>query len=138
MPGHRSGRAWSLRSMSIPRGPLLYVARPGAARHPQTLLATRLNGQPLTVDHGALLRLLVPMKLGLKNVKPLPGLRISRKPEDYLAPTWIFPLRRNLTPLLVKCNQSAGMTIFGIAQQDRHIFCQSRSRLVLGESTQAK
>src|SRR3984885_12483198 len=33
------------------------------ARHPQTLLATHFNGQPLTVDHGAPLRLLVPVKL---------------------------------------------------------------------------
>jgi DMSO/TMAO reductase YedYZ molybdopterin-dependent catalytic subunit len=39
------------------------------AHHPQTLLATHFNGQPLTVDHGAPLRLLVPVKLGLKNVK---------------------------------------------------------------------
>src|SRR5580692_11059786 len=34
-------------------------------RHPQTLLATHFNGDPLTVDHGAPLRLLVPVKLGL-------------------------------------------------------------------------
>jgi DMSO/TMAO reductase YedYZ molybdopterin-dependent catalytic subunit len=40
------------------------------ARHPQTLLATQFNGQPLTVDHGAPLRLL-PVKLGLKNVKAI-------------------------------------------------------------------
>jgi len=33
------------------------------ARHPQTLLATHLNGKPLTVEHGAPLRLLVPVKL---------------------------------------------------------------------------
>jgi hypothetical protein len=32
------------------------------ARHPQTLLATHLNGKPLTVEHGAPVRLLVPMK----------------------------------------------------------------------------
>jgi DMSO/TMAO reductase YedYZ molybdopterin-dependent catalytic subunit len=41
------------------------------ARHPQTLLATHLNGHPLTVDHGAPLRLLVPVQLGLKNVKAI-------------------------------------------------------------------
>ena len=35
------------------------------ARHPQTLLATHLNGRPLTVEHGAPLRLLVPVKLVL-------------------------------------------------------------------------
>src|SRR6266436_6789212 len=39
-----------------------------SARHPQTILATHLNGQALTVDHGAPLRRLVPVKLGLKNV----------------------------------------------------------------------
>ena len=43
------------------------------ASHPQTLLATRHNGQPLTVEHGAPLRLLVPVKLGLKNVKAITG-----------------------------------------------------------------
>jgi DMSO/TMAO reductase YedYZ molybdopterin-dependent catalytic subunit len=32
------------------------------ARHPQTLLATHFSGQPLTVDHGAPLRRLVPVK----------------------------------------------------------------------------
>ena len=35
------------------------------ARHPQTLLATHLNGKPLTVEHGAPLRLVAPVKLGL-------------------------------------------------------------------------
>ncbi len=41
------------------------------ARHQQTLLATHFNGQPLTVEHGAPLRLLAPVKLGLKNVKAI-------------------------------------------------------------------
>jgi DMSO/TMAO reductase YedYZ molybdopterin-dependent catalytic subunit len=56
------------------------------ARHPQTLLATHFNGQPLTVDHGAPLRLLVPMKLGLKNVKAITKITYSAKePTDYWA-----------------------------------------------------
>ena len=41
------------------------------ARHPQTLLATHLNGKPLTVEHGAPLRLVAPVKLGLKNIKAI-------------------------------------------------------------------
>jgi len=54
------------------------------ARHPQTLLATHFNGQPLTVDHGAPLRLLVPVKLGLKNVKAITKLTYSaEEPKDY-------------------------------------------------------
>jgi DMSO/TMAO reductase YedYZ molybdopterin-dependent catalytic subunit len=56
------------------------------ARHPQTLLATHLNGQPLTVDHGAPLRLLVPVKLGLKNVKAITKIAYSaEEPRDYWA-----------------------------------------------------
>jgi DMSO/TMAO reductase YedYZ molybdopterin-dependent catalytic subunit len=56
------------------------------AHHPQTLLATHFNGQPLTVDHGAPLRLLVPVKLGLKNVKAITKITYSaEEPRDYWA-----------------------------------------------------
>jgi DMSO/TMAO reductase YedYZ molybdopterin-dependent catalytic subunit len=56
------------------------------ARHSQTLLATHLNGQPLTVDHGAPLRLLVPVKLGLKNVKAITRITfVAVEPRDYWA-----------------------------------------------------
>jgi DMSO/TMAO reductase YedYZ molybdopterin-dependent catalytic subunit len=41
------------------------------AQHPQTLLATHLNEKPLTVEHGAPFRLLVPVKPGLKNIKAI-------------------------------------------------------------------
>jgi len=56
------------------------------ASHPQTLLATHFNGQPLTVDHGAPLRLLVPVKLGLKNVKAITRITyVAEEPRDYWA-----------------------------------------------------
>jgi DMSO/TMAO reductase YedYZ molybdopterin-dependent catalytic subunit len=56
------------------------------ARHPQTLLATHFNGQPLTVEHGAPLRLLVPVKLGLKNVKAITRITyVTEEPRDYWA-----------------------------------------------------
>src|SRR5579862_7951013 len=56
------------------------------ARHPQTLLATHLNGQPLTLGHGAPLRLLVPVKLGLKNVKAITRIMyVAQEPADYWA-----------------------------------------------------
>jgi DMSO/TMAO reductase YedYZ molybdopterin-dependent catalytic subunit len=56
------------------------------ARHPQTLLATHFNGQPLAVDHGAPLRLLVPVKLGLKNVKAITRITyVAEEPRDYWA-----------------------------------------------------
>ncbi len=56
------------------------------ARHPQALLATHNDGQPLTVEHGAPLRLLVPMKLGLKNVKAVTAIEYTaEEPDDYWA-----------------------------------------------------
>ena len=57
------------------------------ARHPQTLLATHHDGQPLTVEYGAPLRLLVPVKLGLKNVKAITRITYSaEEPRDYWTP----------------------------------------------------
>jgi DMSO/TMAO reductase YedYZ molybdopterin-dependent catalytic subunit len=56
------------------------------ARHAQTLLATHLNGTPLGTDHGAPLRLVVPMKLGLKNIKAITKIAYtSAEPRDYWA-----------------------------------------------------
>jgi DMSO/TMAO reductase YedYZ molybdopterin-dependent catalytic subunit len=56
------------------------------ARHPQTLLATHLNGKPLTVEHGAPLRLVTPVKLGLKNIKAITRISYTKdEPPDYWA-----------------------------------------------------
>ncbi|QNI31676.1 molybdopterin-dependent oxidoreductase [Alloacidobacterium dinghuense] len=56
------------------------------AEHPQSLLATHLNGKPLTVEHGAPLRLLVPVKLGLKNIKAITRITYTQdEPPDYWA-----------------------------------------------------
>ncbi len=56
----------------------------GTALHPQTLLATEHDGRPLTMAHGAPLRLLTPVKLGLKNIKALTHVAYTdREPADY-------------------------------------------------------
>jgi DMSO/TMAO reductase YedYZ molybdopterin-dependent catalytic subunit len=56
------------------------------ARHPQTLLATHFSGRPLPLEHGAPMRLLVPMKLGLKNIKAVTSIAYSvEEPADYWA-----------------------------------------------------
>ena len=56
------------------------------ARHQQTLLATHFNGKPLTVEHGAPLRLLLPVKLGLKNIKAIARITYTKdEPADYWA-----------------------------------------------------
>jgi len=53
-------------------------------RHPQTLLATHLAGAPLTLEHGAPLRLLAPVKLGLKNIKAVTHVEYTAlQPPDY-------------------------------------------------------
>jgi hypothetical protein len=47
---------------------------------------THLNGKPLTVEHGAPLRLLVPVKLGLKNIKAITRITYTGdEPADYWA-----------------------------------------------------
>jgi len=62
---------------------LVYLS---TARRPQTLLATHLNGKPLTVEHGAPLRLIAPVKLGLENIKAITRITYTNdEPPDYWA-----------------------------------------------------
>jgi hypothetical protein len=57
-----------------------------SAMHPQTLLAYEMNGQPLTSDHGAPLRLLIPVKYGIKNLKRIGKIAFTDvRPRDYWA-----------------------------------------------------
>lgn len=57
-----------------------------SALHPQTLLAYEMNDLPLTIDHGAPLRLLVPVKYGIKNLKRIGTISFSNsRPRDYWA-----------------------------------------------------
>src|SRR5262245_19447735 len=54
------------------------------ARHPQALLATHHAGAPLTLAHGAPLRLVAPMRLGLKNIKAITEIAyVEAEPADY-------------------------------------------------------
>jgi hypothetical protein len=55
-----------------------------AARHPQTLLVTEMSGQPLTQEHGAPLRLYMPIKYGYKQVKRVGLIAYTdQKPDDF-------------------------------------------------------
>lgn len=57
-----------------------------AAMHPQTLLCYEMNGAPLTDDHGAPLRLVIPHKYGIKNIKRIGTIRfVTARPKDYWA-----------------------------------------------------
>lgn len=57
-----------------------------SAMHPQTLLAYELNGQPITAPHGAPLRLIIPVKYGVKNLKRIGRIFFSdTRPRDFWA-----------------------------------------------------
>jgi DMSO/TMAO reductase YedYZ molybdopterin-dependent catalytic subunit len=57
-----------------------------SALHPQTLLCYEMNGKPLTLDHGAPLRLAIPVKYGIKNIKRIGTIRYTNdRPKDFWA-----------------------------------------------------
>lgn len=57
-----------------------------SALHPQTLLAYEYDGRPLTPDHGAPLRLVIPVKYGIKNLKRIGAIEYTdTQPDDYWA-----------------------------------------------------
>jgi DMSO/TMAO reductase YedYZ molybdopterin-dependent catalytic subunit len=54
--------------------------------HPQTLLCYEINGQALTAEHGAPLRLMSAVKYGVKNIKQIGKIAfVSSPPADYWA-----------------------------------------------------
>ena len=54
--------------------------------HPQTLLCYERNGARLSQEHGAPLRLVIPVKYGVKNIKRIGSIRYSTlRPADYWA-----------------------------------------------------
>jgi DMSO/TMAO reductase YedYZ molybdopterin-dependent catalytic subunit len=57
-----------------------------SALHPQTLLCYEMNGAALTPEHGAPLRLVIPVKYGVKNIKRIGKIAYTNdRPEDYWA-----------------------------------------------------
>ncbi len=55
-----------------------------SALHPQTLLAWEQNDKPLVYEHGAPLRLIIPVKYGIKNIKRIGLIRFTnQRPRDF-------------------------------------------------------
>jgi DMSO/TMAO reductase YedYZ molybdopterin-dependent catalytic subunit len=55
-----------------------------SALHPQSLLAYEMNGEPLEDRHGAPLRLVMPVKYGIKNIKRIARIFYTNdRPADY-------------------------------------------------------
>ena len=48
-----------------------------SALHPQTLLCYEMNGKPLEPEHGAPLRLVIPVKYGIKNIKHIGKIKFT-------------------------------------------------------------
>lgn len=73
-------------SMSTPGGGYYVGLDIQSALHPQTLLCYEMNGAPLTPEHGAPLRLAMPVKYGYKNIKRIGTIRFSdARPADFWA-----------------------------------------------------
>ena len=54
--------------------------------HPRTILAYELNGVPLTQEHGAPLRLIIPVKYGIKSLKRIGVIAFAdQRQPDYWA-----------------------------------------------------
>lgn len=95
MPPARSGQTPDLRSldslvryvsMMTPDGNYYVGLDMESALHPQTLLCYEMNGQPLTEEHGAPLRLVIPIKYGIKSIKRIGTIAYTDKqPADYWA-----------------------------------------------------
>lgn len=57
-----------------------------SALQPQTLLVYEMTGEPITEEHGAPLRLCIPTKYGIKNIKQIGTIRYTNeRPKDYWA-----------------------------------------------------
>ncbi len=94
--GTRDGQAPDLKHAPNNLYKYVYMQTPDAgyyvgldmpsALHSQTLLCDTINGQPLPSDHGAPLRLVIPIKYGIKNIKRIGLIRFQdERPADYWA-----------------------------------------------------
>ena len=92
----RSGRAVDQLNPPADLAPYVGMATPDelyyvgldmpSALHPQTLLCYEMNGQPLTAGHGAPLRLVTPLKYGIKHLKRIGTIAFAdTRPKDYWA-----------------------------------------------------
>jgi DMSO/TMAO reductase YedYZ molybdopterin-dependent catalytic subunit len=73
-------------ALETPDGEYYVGLDTASALHPQTLLAWELNGEPLSPVHGAPLRLVIPVKYGIKAIKRIGAIAwTDQRPDDYWA-----------------------------------------------------
>ena len=64
-------------ALATPDGEYYVGLDMASALHPQTLLCYEMDGRPLTPQHGAPLRLAIPVKYGIKNLKRIGTIRFT-------------------------------------------------------------
>ncbi|UKT66039.1 molybdopterin-dependent oxidoreductase [Pedobacter mucosus] len=70
--------------LETPNGKYYVGLERDSVLHPQTILAYEMNGKPITNEHGAPLRLIIPVKYGIKNLKRIGLMSFSdSRPKDY-------------------------------------------------------
>jgi DMSO/TMAO reductase YedYZ molybdopterin-dependent catalytic subunit len=80
------GAAASYVSLATPDEEYFVGLDMASASHPQTLLCYEMNGRPLSLDHGAPLRLVTQLKYGIKQIKRIGTIRFTvDRPADYWA-----------------------------------------------------
>jgi hypothetical protein len=73
-------------ALETPHGEYYVGLDMASAMHSQTLLCYEMNGRPLEPQHGAPLRLAIPVKYGIKNLKRIGKISIeASRPKDYWA-----------------------------------------------------
>ncbi|MCC3159749.1 molybdopterin-dependent oxidoreductase [Hymenobacter sp. 15J16-1T3B] len=85
-PNHPAADAAPYVGLATPNAAYYVGLELASALHPQTLLCYEMNGQPLTLEHGAPLRLVTPLKYGIKHLKRIGTIRFAdQRPADYWA-----------------------------------------------------
>ncbi|GAB3323880.1 molybdopterin-binding protein [Larkinella ripae] len=81
-----SGDWYPYVGMKTPDGGYYVGIDTPSALHPQTILAYEMNDEPLSDPHGAPLRLIIPVKYGVKNLKRIGSIWFSdERPRDFWA-----------------------------------------------------
>jgi DMSO/TMAO reductase YedYZ molybdopterin-dependent catalytic subunit len=83
-PERRPDDLYNHVSLTTPDGEYYVGLDMASALHSQTLLCDEMNGAALTAAHGAPLRLVIPLKYGIKNIKRIGVIRFTdARPRDY-------------------------------------------------------
>ena len=110
--------------MATPSGEYYVGLDMKSAMHPQTLLAYEKDGKPLDDDHGAPLRLIIPVKYGIKNIKRLGLIQYTNKlPRRLLGQRW---LRLVCRAVMAECQILCRNVRLRLSQLEARLLSQER------------